>query len=176
MFEPKADVAQWRLVYDTVRTLSIGDTIPYERLSEVLARDFTADRGPIYRAITELEREDKRTLDVVPRVGYRVVDAPEHERLARRHHRRSRRQLGKAHSKLASADRARLNPEQRAKFDALELTVSRHEDMIRRLDGRVEKHDAAIKDNRRTTKELEARVDELAERLARAGIETPAGA
>jgi len=166
-------VAQWRIVYDAVAALNIGDTVTYEQLSEMLGRPFADDRGPIYRAMTELERENRRTLDVVPRVGYRVVDAPEHEKLARRHHKRSRRQLKKAHSKLASADRARLTPEERAKFDALELTVSRHEDMIRRLDSRVEKHETAIKDNRRTTKELEARVDELAERLARAGIELP---
>lgn len=173
MFETKADRAEWRIVYDAAAALEVGDMLTYQALDELLDRSFVNDRTPLYRAMTELERENLRTLDNVPRVGYRVVEASEHERLARRHHRKSRRQLSKSFGKLHSADRSRLTEEERRRVDRLEATVSRHADMIRRIDSRVEQHDAAIKAGRRTTKELEARLDELAERMHRAGIEVP---
>lgn len=172
MFEPKADKAQWRLIYDLLADLPVGGTVTYDAMSEAIGQDIRANRGPIYRATKQLEEEHRRTIISVPRIGYRIAQAAEHEDLARSHHKRARKQVAKSYRKLHSADRAALTPEQRHRFDRLEVTVSRQADMIRRLDARVTRHDTAIKDGRRTTKELEARVADLAERMTRAGITT----
>ena len=152
MFEPKGPQPLWELVYDRIRTLSVGDTITYAELSRILGgRGIEACRAPLYKAMQVLEREDKRTLDNVRDTGYRVVEAVEHERLARRHHRKSHRQLRKALGKVQSADRSKLTPEERRRFDRMEITLSRQADMIRRLDAKVERIDQAIKDARRST-------------------------
>ncbi len=176
MFETKNNVAEWRIVYDALAKLGVGDTLDFDQLDELLGRDFRDDRGPIYRAMKELEANDKRTVDSVRGVGYRVVEAREHEGLARRHHKRSRRQLGKAVAKAASADRSAMTAEERKRIDGMEMSLRQHAQMIRRLSERDEQREQQIKTLRRDTTAdvaaLSERVDRLTDLLERHGVET----
>lgn len=176
MFKTKGDQAEWVTVYEALAALPVGETLTYEQLDEALSRDFRQDRGPIYRATRQLERDDHRTVCAVRNVGYRIVEAREHEALARNHHKRSRRQLKKAVAKAASADRTALTAEERKRIDGLEMSLRQHSQMIRRLEARDEQRAQEIKALRREKNadvaELSERVDRLAALLDRHGVTT----
>lgn len=181
MFETKADRAQWRIVYDALVRMNIGDTIRDEEIVALIPDAAEGSvRGAFYRAMTEMETERKRSFARVRGVGYRMVQAIEHADLARGQHRKAKRRLKAAHRKAHSADRSLLTQEERQRLDALEINLSRQRDMIARLNGRVEKLDATLKDARREQKSdaanLAERVDRLAELLARHGINESAPA
>lgn len=134
LFTPKNGVAQWRTVYEHLATMSVGDVITHEQLAGLLPEAAESSlRSAFYRAVKELEDENSRTFASVRGVGYRMAEAREHEGLAQDHHRRSRRQLGRAKRKLISADRSRLTPDEKARFTALEVHVSQQQEMLRRL-------------------------------------------
>ncbi len=169
-FQTKGDRPEWQIVYDHLRTLNVGDTVTYATLDRLLGRDFTPDRSPIYRATKQLEADDRRTLANVPNVGYRVVTAVEHEDLARHHHKKSRRQMKRALRRIQSADRSQLDADQIRRFDAVELTLSRHADAIRRLDARVAKTEQAIQAAAGDQAATAAQVEKLTAALQRHGI------
>lgn len=169
-FKPKGDRAEWEPVYDELRAADVGEVVTYERLTDVLGRDFLADRGPIYRATTALEESNKRTVVNVPKVGYRIATAEEHEPLARGHHKRSRRQLRSAIRKIASADRTQLDPAARQRFDALELNMGRQADMLRRLSERVDRVEKVTARYEVSTGEMSDRLEKLEEMLRKHGI------
>jgi alkylated DNA nucleotide flippase Atl1 len=140
--------AQWEMVYDVIKVLDQGVVITFDELNTLTGLDLKAERSPLYKAMQKLEEQDKRTIASVPGVGYRVVEAKEHELLGRRHHRSSIRQLKKAKSKFASADRSRLSPDDRERFDRLEMTVSRMEQVTRRLERRKREVQEVIQQQR----------------------------
>lgn len=134
LFTPKGAVAQWRTVYEHLITLSVGDVITHEQLAGLIPEAAESSiRQAFYRAVKELEDENSRTFASVRGVGYRMAEAREHEGLAQNHHRRSRRQLGRARRKLISADRSRLTADEKSRFTALEVHVSQQQAMLRRL-------------------------------------------
>lgn len=135
MFTPIGDKARWRLIYDEISRLAIGDLITHDDLER--AADTPHWRQAYYRAVRELEQADHRTLDVERGIGYRVIPAAEHERVMFRHQKRSRRQLTTAKRKIASADKTQLDAETARRFDDYELRMSQAEQMIRRLHKRV---------------------------------------
>jgi hypothetical protein len=180
VFTPKADRAEWRVVYDEARKLEPGQVLTYQRLSQLLGRDFTAGRVPVTRAIRELEAADSRTLVCVRGQGYRIAAATEHEHLARQHSARSRRQLDKAAAKARSANRAELSAEQARRLDELEMQFNQHAGMLRRLDARDRQRAAEIKQLRRDTSGdiagLSDQVTRLTDALKRHGIDPAAPA
>lgn len=134
LFTPKNGVAQWRTIYEHLVTLSVSDVITHEQLAGLIPEAAESSiRQAFYRAVKELEDENSRTFASVRGVGYRMAEAREHEGLAQNHHRRSRRQLGRAKRKLVSADRSRLTADEKARFTALEVHVSQQQEMLRRL-------------------------------------------
>lgn len=169
-FQTKGDRPEWQIVYDHLRTLNVGDTVTYATLDRLLDRDFIPDRSPIYRAMKQLEENDKRTLDNVPNVGYRVVAPNEHEFLARRHHQRSKRQMKKALRKAKSADRNKMTADERTRIDAIELNVSRQADQIRYLSIRQTKTERALRVTTADQAATAAQVEKLTAALQRHGI------
>jgi hypothetical protein len=178
IFRPKGDQPEWRLVYGEFRKHGPGDVVTYERLSEILGRDFLVNRSPLQRAIKELENADHRTLVCERGTGYRVAAATEHEELAHAHRHRSRRQLGKAVAKARSANRAELSSDQVRRLDDLQSHLSQHAGMLARLAARDKRRAEEIRNLRRnTTSEiagLASQVDRLADALRRHGIDVPA--
>lgn len=171
-FTPIGEKPRWEYIYEELVTLDIGDTLTYERLHELLdVEDRAAVRPPFYKAAQVWGSEAKRALRPIPNVGYRVVDAPEHEHIAKAQHRSARRKLRRSRQALANADRSRLDDGQRQRFDQMEATLGRHEDMIRRLDGRTAKVEKAVAESRRKHTVTDERISALEDALRRHGID-----
>ena len=167
MFETKGDVAEWQMVYDDIKAKEVGDVITYDDLSSLLDRDFLTGRSPIYKATKTLEATDHRTLANVANVGYRVVSPPEHEVLARQHHKKGRRQLSRAFGRIHSADRTKLSPEDSERFDRIEENLSRQRDMIRRIETRAARTETRVERVENSNQATEARIARLEEALTR---------
>lgn len=174
-FEPKGDVAEWQLVYDHIATLDVGDVVTYEKLSELLDREFKTARGPFHKANKELLAEHKRGLLNVKNVGYRVVSAIEHESAARDQHKYAKRRLRASKHWLTNTDRGELPPEVAERFDRIEQSMDRQIDFTRRLDKRVQRVEKALEASRSETadqaQETSDRLEKLTEALKRHGID-----
>lgn len=174
-FEPKGDVAEWKLIYDLISDLNVGDIVTYDELTEVLGRDFLRSRGPFHKANKELLANEKRGLLNVKNKGYRVVSAAEHESAAKDQHRYAKRRLRKSKHWLANTDRSELPPEVAERFDRLESTLDRQIDFTRRLDQRVQRVEKALEASRSEQADQAAetteRLGKLIAALQRHGID-----
>ncbi len=172
VFETKGDRPYWQIIFDRLAGMEVNDLITYEQLWLLIpGASHNTIRNAFYKAQRELEDIHRRTLDCLRNTGYRVVEATEHERLARGHHRKARRSMGRAIRKAHSADRTRLAPADRRRIDAIEDHLTRQAGMIRRLDERIEKTEQRTAQTEKNTATLTDRVDELAALLRRHGIE-----
>lgn len=133
---------EWRMIYEgLLEQADFGDLITFQALAETLDRPFEGNRSPLYRARSEMGDRRKRWLEAVPGVGYRVVEAREHLRLANSHKRRAKNQLKAMVHVAEVTDLARLNPDELATYDAqtkingmLFLVAVHHEQRIARLE------------------------------------------
>jgi hypothetical protein len=123
-FQPIGKQARWRTIYQLLHEASADTLITYDEIAEALTLDPSTDRHAIQmamrRATQELEREDNRTVDVIPNKGYRIAEPQEHLSLARRHQRKAGRSLARGHSKAIHVDLRGVDPEVRK---ALEMTA-----------------------------------------------------
>ena len=174
-FEPKGDVAEWQLVYNHIETLDVGDIVTYEKLSELLGREFKTARGPFHKANRQLLSKHKRGMLNVKNVGYRVVTAEEHELAARDQHKYAKRRMRASKHWLANTDRSELAPEVAERFDRIEGQLDRQIDFTRRLDKRVERVEKALDASRSEAgdqaRETSDRLTKLTEALKRHGID-----
>lgn len=165
MFQVKGDRPQWQVIYERLESMNVGDQVKDVDLSALLPGAPEASvRSAFTRAVKEMEDEHKRSFTRVRLVGYRMVDANEHEGLALRHHKKAKRQLKTARRKVVSADRSRLSQEERKRLDAMELNLARQVEMTARLDSRVK---AEVQERKAADATLSERVDKLTEQLAR---------
>ena len=171
-FTPIGVKPRWELLYDAMNGLDVGDVLTYDAMAEALGVvEFTnVHRSSFYKAANRWGAERLRAFAAVPTVGYRVVDAAEHEVLARNHHRKSRRQIAKSRVVLEHADRSLLSADEARRFDALERTLGRHADMIRRLEERQERQDAALGAVQSESSVTAAELVRIRELLERHGI------
>lgn len=169
-FQPKGKEAEWRPVYRAFKKLPVDGVIDYETLTDLLGRPFLPDRSPLYRAMRELENKDKRTIEVVTGTGYRVVAAAEHERLARHHQKKSRRQLGKGLRRIRSADRRQLDALAVERLDDMEARFSRLQTMVRTLDDRTKLTEKRQRKTDEKTETVTAQVARLTAALERRGL------
>ena len=145
MFEVKGHQSQWKTIYDRLSLMDIDDVVTLKQLGEMLPNVPAASVRPaFYRAVKEMQARRSRTFAAVRGVGYRMVDANEHESLARGKHKSARKQLRKAQLIVASADRSRLTPEERRRIDELEHHMQRQADMLKRLDDRQDKTERRV--------------------------------
>ncbi len=174
MFEVKGDRPQWQVIYEFLSTMEIGQVVKDADLSALLPEaPESSVKGAFVRAVREMEDEHKRTFDRVRLVGYKMVDAKDHERLARRHQRKGYRQIKTAVRKARSTDRTRLTHEERVRLDAIELNLARQMEMTRKLDAKVK---GEVQERKAADASLSERVDKLTELLAKHGIGTEAPA
>lgn len=175
MFQTKGDRAQWRVIYEHISKMDIGQQITYAELAALLPDAPEGSvRGAFQRAMQECETSDKRTFRNVRGVGYRMAAANEHADIARTHQRRGHRQMKRAKRKATSADRSLLTRDERARIDAIELNLSRQVEMTARLEQRVDKLHADLQAARREHKtdaaDLSQRFEEMRNLLERHGI------
>lgn len=172
-FEPRyGDRPLWALIVDHLDTMQVGDIVTDDQLEKLLP-DGASWRTAFLRAVTHIEDNRRRTFDRVRTVGYRMVEAVEHDRLARGQHRKSRRAMHRAFRKAHSADRSRMTLDERRRMDDLELHIAAHESMIRRLDRKVAQE---TRERKAETASLSEKVDALTELLRRHGIVAEEGA
>jgi hypothetical protein len=168
MFDIKGDRPQWQTIHERLSTMDIGDVIKDNELTALLPdAAATSISGAFWRAVREIETDKHRTFDRIRTIGYRMVNATEHAGLARRHHKKAKRQLRTAERKAHSADRSRLTREECQRIDAIELNLSRQREMTARLESKVHRE---IRERKAGEAHLSERVDELAKLLARHGI------
>lgn len=171
-FDPIGDRARWRILYEDVLTLrDHGDVVTYETLGKALDLDPTDERHVIQmavrRAAREYEEVDKRALDAVPNVGYRVVNAVEHMGLARRQQRRSHRALKAGKSKVVNVDMQGLDSETRKAFEVVARAFALQMDFNRRMDVRQKRLEDVTQSVTERQERSEAEIAQLRERLAR---------
>lgn len=164
-FEPVGAEARWRSVYQLAAGQPVDTILTYEQLDKATGSDIREQRDPVAKAARMLERDQRRTLVVVRNQGYRIAAADEHEGLARKRQRRARKQVSTGLSILRGTRRSELEPEAAKRIDAYELTLSAHEDMLRRLDRRVQRQEEGLRDVRRRSNETDADHDERIARL-----------
>lgn len=172
-FEIKGEAPQWSLIYDILATKNIGDVATYAELSEAIDADIRTTRAPFYKAANQLLEQKLRGTEVVPNVGYRIVEASEHQRLARGQHKKARRRIRQAIRIVDGTDRSLLDPQGRSEIDAIKINLSRQADAIRRLENRQTRSEAALKAVEKTVEsdsDRIAKLEKLAEDLKRKGL------
>lgn len=179
MFEIKGERPQWETVYDLLSPRDVDDLITFDVFSEALGTDFRTHRSPLYKAIEVLQRENHRTVDNVKNVGYRIVAASEHARLAQRQIRKAGRSTKRGKGKALSANRAELTPDGVKTVDAILLRLAGIESAISSqqavnraigtalVSQQAVNHDVdrSIKNSRRTVAEQIAEQDRKIDRL-----------
>lgn len=168
MFEARGAQPQWKVIYDRLSRMGIGDVITVKELEALLPG--VAIRPPLYQAIKKIEENLSRTFENVRGVGYRMAEPRQHERLALSKHKSARRMLAKAQRKIASADRALLTQDERQRLDALEHHFGRHAEMLKRLDDRQQRTEQRVAVAEKVQSQLEDRFDQLESLLKRHGI------
>lgn len=170
MFETKGDQPEWRLVYDVIEARSIGDVVTYEELSEALGRDFLANRGPISRAIEEVEDTRKRTYVNERGVGYRMIEAGEHRIASHRHTKRAGKQLKRAQKRIDCADRSLLGPEESRYLDVASAAMGQLYANQIAIAKKLKRHEEVILDVAHETDVNRDRIAALEAAMARAGL------
>jgi hypothetical protein len=130
------------MLYDALLEASeFGQVITYAELDAALGRSFEENRSPLYRARREMGDRRRRWLEAVPTVGYRVVEAHEHLRLANNHKRRAKNQLRAMIHVANVTDLDRLTPDQLVQFDSqakvnamLYMVAVHHERRLNRIE------------------------------------------
>lgn len=168
-FEPVGARARWRILYDLLGKISVGDILTYEAMAKALNLDPIKDRHTIQvsmrRAAKELEHEDKHALESVPNVGYRIVEPEEHLMLARQQQRRSSRALSRGHSKVVNVDLSGVDPEIRDAFQVVAAAFAMQMEFNRRTDVRQKRLEAALESVRDKSNRTDSEVAELRARL-----------
>ena len=139
--------AEWKKCYERVLEVAAekevgGDgIIRYEEIAAILGRPLDDDNQrlcqPMQRVKVEVQKVNGFAIRVEPKVGYRIIEPKEHLDLARHHHRKTRRQVGKVELAIKSADKSRLTDRERFELDALENRRSRIAQAVRKRLPRV---------------------------------------
>lgn len=170
-FKASGGRAKWRDAYDLFVAAAVGDVVTYRELGDVLGMDPDKERHRIQvtvrRAALEHEREDKRALDAVTNLGYRIVEASEHIRLARSQQKRSSRALQRGHSKAVNVDLSQVDATTRHALDMVAQAFALQMDFNRRFDVRQRRLEDVVSMVSKRAERSEAEIAELRERLAR---------
>lgn len=170
-FEPVGPQARWRTVYDLLCGTATGDVLTYEAIGAALGLDPEGDRHAVQmavrRAAKQHEVNDRRAIEAVPNLGYRVVEAPEHLRLARGQQKRAGKSLARGQSKVVHVDLSGMEPETRRAFEVVARAFAMQMDFNRRFDVRQAKLEETITGMSERTERTEQEIADLKARLAR---------
>lgn len=170
-FQPAGQQARWRTIYDLLCAAEYGEVVTYKQMAEALDLDVEEDRHKIQmavrRAAKEHEENDKRAIDSVPNVGYRIVHAPEHVVLARRQQKRSTRALVRGHSKAVNVDLSGVDEATRHALDTVAQAFAMQMDFNRRFDVRQRRLEEVLSTVTQRTERSEEEIARLRSRLER---------
>lgn len=176
-FQPVGSRARWRVLYDLLRPLRVGDLLTYDQMAAALELDPEADRHTIQlamrRAARELETVNKHTVDVVVNKGYRVVEPEQQLGLARRHQRKASKSLVRGQSKVVNVDFNLIDPETRKAFEVMAGAFAAQLDFNRRMDVRQANLEKAVDAVAGQADRTDEEIAELRARLRRLEEQTP---
>jgi hypothetical protein len=145
---PIAEVARWRIIYDMLQPLAVGEVLTYETMAERLGLDPASDRQSIQmaarRALRELLEVDHRAADAVKNVGYRIAKPVEHIDLARQRNRRAGRQIAVGHSVATKVNLDGMDPQSVSALAAIARGFAMQAEINRRLAARQEQHEEML--------------------------------
>jgi hypothetical protein len=145
-FQPKGELPEWRMIYERLlETADFGDLITYGMLDEVLGRPFDESRSPFQKARKVLAERRKRQLVVVPRVGYRVVEAREHLDVAADYQRRGQRHLQRMSRVFDTTPVEHLTPAERLLFDRQSIIAYTQLSFMIETNRRFDRHEAILR-------------------------------
>lgn len=170
-FRPSGERARWRILYELLLGLEVEDVIEYETMGDAINLDPDKQRHQIQMAVQRAGREylevDKRALEVIPNVGYRIVRAPEHLRLADKHQRKAGRSLQRGHSTVVNVDFNLIDGETRRAFEVVGRAFAMQMDFNRRMAYRQGQTEKALRDVTNRTERTDAELADLRARLER---------
>lgn len=176
-FEPVGERPRWETAYDLLNAAKVGDIVTYAALAAALDLDPDNDRsliqGAVHQAARRHEERDKRAVDAVKNVGYRVVEAPEQLGLARRQQSKASKALQRGHSKAVNVDFNGLPGDVRHAFEVVAQAFALQMDFNRRFDVRQKELEKAVANVTEKATRTEDEVADLRERLLR--LEKDAG-
>ena len=168
-FTPVGNRARWRVIYDALANLEPGDVLTYGRAAELLDlhedRDRHAIQEAVRRAGTENERVNKRVIEPVRNIGYRVIRAAEHAGIAKRFQRKSVVAIRAGASKVVNVRLDELDQPQRNAVAAMAALFARQEAAIAAIDVRQKNVEDVVAVTTRKVDRNEAEVAELRARL-----------
>lgn len=135
------DGAEWELLYNLFADRQVGDVVTYDEIDAALGRDFRAYRSPIYKTRIRLLKQKSLGIVSLSNIGYRVVQAKEHEGQARKHHRRSKKQMDQAVTWIQHTDRTGMTLDERNRLERIEHQLIDQTASIKRLDGKVRRQE-----------------------------------
>lgn len=176
-FQPAGEQARWKTLYARLLTMSVGDTLTYAQMAELLDLHPRNDRHTLQmsmrRAAKEYLEEHSRAVEADRGVGYVVVEPGEHLRLAKKHGTRARVQLEMAYSKIIHVDMTDMDAETRKAFEmvgmgfAHQLEINRRQEKTNKAFAKA--LETASTSVERTQDELEAVKDRMARLEAKLG-------
>lgn len=170
-FQPSGETARWRIIYDLLAEVEVGEVLDYVTMANALELNHTKDRHVIQvamrRAAAQLERVEKHAVEAVNNVGYRVVQAEEHLRLARKYQAKSSKALALGQSKVINVDLSNVDPEVRQAFAVVASAFAMQVDFNRRTDIRQQRLEESLESMRIQSTRTEEEVSELRARLDR---------
>lgn len=170
-FTPRGDNARWRIIYNLLKPLQVGELLTYEEMGKALDLDPRKERVTIQlamrRAAQEFEEVQKRAVDVVTNEGYRVVEPKEHLMLARRHQKKANRQLTRGQSKVVNVDFNLVDPETRKAFEIIATAFAAQIDFNQRMDIRQAHLEEAVRAVTKQTERTDTEIEQLKARLRR---------
>lgn len=172
---PPTEEARWRTLYDKIRDAEYGRSFTYAELN-VLAEvtDIRRERWIVDRTRTQLVRSDRRYLENLRGVGYRVVEAEEHLGAGNAYRKKSMRAAGRSTKVLAATDLSRIkDPAVRESILGLENRMSRLQQQLRHQDERLRTTERTAERLKTETAGHEDRLKAVEEKLRRMAGESP---
>jgi hypothetical protein len=175
-FQTKREKPQWEYAYDLFAIAERGQVVTYEELGEALQFNHVGNRSRIqqavHQAVKRLEAGEKKTLEAIPNVGYRVVPANEHVRVAKKHQSRVVKATKRGLSTTLNVDFNELTEIEKALVLVANRAFALQYEQIRRLDIRqrrletkvdqvVEDHEGKLGDQEERIAKLEARLAQI---------------
>lgn len=142
--------ARWRVLYDRMATLQIGELLSYEDMGELLGLDFLdrPQRNIINvsarKAATELEKKQGMVFRIMRGHGYQRAKPEQVLDLARRHQHRAQREVASGAAKVATIDLRQLDSTTARIVEATAMAFARQEAIMRSLDVRQDRLDVAM--------------------------------
>lgn len=157
-FEPKGEIAQWRIVYRLFHEAEDDITLDYQLLGEALDLDPKADRHRIQaaarRAAKHLLETDDRAVEVIPNAGYKLVGAVRQIPMAGRQVERAGHALDRGKALTTHIRMTELSDQERQIVQTMALGFSQVAEWARQIGHRVEEHEGRLAD-------IEAELDRL---------------